>query len=72
MSGLDVTVELESDGGSVVIRCGSCGDEQLLWLTNEITAQGAASAFMDGHVRCGDEVRAALIHPAEITRQCGG
>jgi hypothetical protein len=60
MPGLDVTVELHSDGGGAVIRCGSCGAEQLLWVTDHISAQGAATGFMDEHLRCGEEVRAAL------------
>jgi hypothetical protein len=60
MTGLDVTVELQADSGGAVIRCGSCGAEQLLWATSESTAHGAATAFMDEHLRCGEEVRAAL------------
>jgi hypothetical protein len=60
MSVLDVTVEVSAEDGSAVIRCGACGAEQLLWATNDITAQGVATAFMDEHVRCTTEVQAAF------------
>jgi hypothetical protein len=72
MTELDVTIELQTDGASALIRCGSCGAEQLLWATNEAMAQGAATAFTDEHTHCADEVWAAMRDVPRFSQPSSG
>jgi hypothetical protein len=47
-----VSLEVSLDEGRVIIRCGRCGVEQVLWTRVDLAADGLATLFTEEHLAC--------------------
>jgi hypothetical protein len=47
-----VSIEVRVDAHQVVIRCGRCGREEMLWTRGDLALDGLAALFTEEHIRC--------------------